>query len=80
MEIIFLKIHIGTMDNAFVRRIPEGYQETERIVMAHWFSVRYTNEDGKIITWDQMMVQDQGELIVDIEYEQQIVWAFMKCA
>ena len=53
--------------------IPEGYQETERIVMAHWFSVRYTNEDGKIITWDQMMVQDPGELIVDIEYEQQII-------
>lgn len=61
-------------------RIPEGYQETERIVMAHWFRVTYTNEDGKIITWDQMMVQDQGELIVDIEYEQQIVWALMKCA
>lgn len=53
--------------------IPEGYQETERIVMAHWFRVTYTNEDGKIITWDQMMVQDQGELIVDIEYEQQII-------
>lgn len=48
--------------------------------MAHWFRVTYTNEDGKIITWDQMMVQDQGELIVDIEYEQQIVWALMKCA
>ena len=41
--------------------------------MAHWFRVTYTNEDGKIITWDQMMVQDQGELIVDIEYEQQII-------
>ena len=48
--------------------------------MAHWFRVTYTNEDGKIITWDQMMVQDQGELIVDIEYEQQIVRALMKCA
>lgn len=52
--------------------IPDGYQETERIILEHWFSITYTNEDGKIITWDQMLVQDEGELIVDIEYERQI--------
>ena len=53
--------------------IPEEYQETERIILEHWFSVTYTNEDGKTITWDQMLVQDEGELIVDIEYNQQII-------
>ncbi len=55
------------------RFIPEGYQETERIVLEHWFSVTYTNKDGKIITWDQILVQDGGELIADIEYEQQVI-------
>ncbi len=53
--------------------IPEGYQETERIVLEHWFSVTYANEDGKIITWDQMLVQDGGELIADTEYDQQVI-------
>ena len=55
------------------RFVPEGYQETERIVLEHWFSVTYTNKDGKIITWDQMLVQDGGELIADIEYELQVI-------
>lgn len=52
--------------------IPEGYQETERVILEHWFSVTYTNKDGNMITWDQMLVQDEGKLIVDIEYDQQI--------
>lgn len=53
--------------------VPEGYQETERTVLEHWFSVTYADKDGKIITWDQMLVQDGGKLIVDIEYDQQVV-------
>jgi len=53
--------------------VPEGYQETERIVLEHWFSVTYTNKDGKVITWDQMLVQDGGGLTADIEYEQQVI-------
>lgn len=53
--------------------VPEGYAETERIVLEHWFSVIYTNADGKIITWDQLMVLDQGELIADIEYDRQVI-------
>ncbi len=53
--------------------VPEGYAETERIVLEHWFSVIYTNGDGKIITWDQLMVLDQGELIADIEYDRQVI-------
>lgn len=69
----FVNQHQGEIQCNEPGYIPEGYQETERIVMAHWFSVTYTNEDGKIITWDQMMVQDQGELIADIEYAQQII-------
>jgi len=52
--------------------IPEGYRETERIVLEHWFSVTYASEDGRIITWDQMLVQDGGGLITDIEYDRQV--------
>ena len=55
------------------RFVPEGYQETERIDLEHWFSVTYINKDGKIITWDQMLVQDGGELTADIEYGQQVI-------
>ncbi len=53
--------------------IPEGYQETERIMLEHWFSVIYTDEDGNTITWDQVLVQDEGKLTVDTEWDQQII-------
>lgn len=52
--------------------ILEGYQETERILLEYWFSVIYTNEEGDMITWDQMLVQDEGKIVTDIEYDQQI--------
>lgn len=52
--------------------IPEGYQETERILLEHWFSITYTNEDGDMITWDQILVQDGTEIVTDIEYDQQV--------
>lgn len=52
--------------------ILEGYQETERIFLEYWFSVTYTNEEGDMITWDQMLVQDEGEIVTDIECDQQI--------
>lgn len=52
--------------------IPEGYQETERISVEHWFSVTYANEEGKLITWEQMLVQDGTALVADGEYDEQI--------
>jgi len=42
--------------------IPEGYQETDRIVLEHWFSITYTDENGMIITWDQTLVQERGRI------------------
>lgn len=53
--------------------IPEGYQETERSSLEYFFSVTYANEDGKIITWDQMLVQDGEKLVADSEYDEQIM-------
>ncbi|MCM1065850.1 MAG: DUF4367 domain-containing protein [Eubacterium sp.] len=53
--------------------LPEGYQETEKIILEHWFSVIYTDGDGNTITWDQMLVQDEGKLTVDIEWDQQVI-------
>ena len=52
--------------------VPEGYQETERILSEHWFSITYTDEDGNMITWDQFLIQDGQELIADTEYDRQI--------
>lgn len=53
--------------------VPEGYQETERIMSEHWLSVTYTDEDGKMIIWDQFLAQDGSELIADTEYDRQII-------
>lgn len=52
--------------------VPEGYQETERIALGYWFSVTYTDGDGNMITWDQMLIQNEQELIADTEYGQQV--------
>lgn len=69
----FVDQNQGTIQCNEPQFIPEGYQATERIVLDHWFSATYTNKDGKIITWDQMLVHDGSELVADIEYEQQII-------
>ena len=52
--------------------VPEGYQETERLMSEHWFSVTYTDADGNTITWDQFLPQDGQEIIADAEYDRQI--------
>lgn len=53
--------------------IPQGYAETDRTISEHLLSITYMSEDGKMITWDQMLVQDGGKYITDIEYDRQIV-------
>lgn len=55
------------------RFIPEGYQETESFFSNHLFNITYSNENGNMVTWDQMLVQDGGGFIADIEYDQQIM-------
>lgn len=52
--------------------IPEGYCEIDRNVTEHSFNIIYSNKNDELITWDQMLVHNGGELTVDIEYEQQI--------
>lgn len=49
--------------------LPEGYQETDRVVSEQLFSVTYTNEEQEMITWDQILVQDGGNLFADQEYD-----------
>lgn len=53
--------------------IPAGYQETDRIITEHWFSITYENEYGEMIIWDQMLILDGGNLVVDSEYDTQVV-------
>lgn len=62
----------GTMQCKEPGYVPEGYQETERIMSEHWFSITYTNEDGKAIIWDQFLAQDGSELIANTEYDWRI--------
>ncbi len=56
-----------------LKYIPEGYKEIERIVTDKQFSVIYENIHGEIITWDQVLITDEGSLIIDLEYDSQIV-------
>lgn len=53
--------------------IPEGYQEIERIVTEHWFSLTYENENGDLIIWDQVLIMDGRSLVMDSEYEKQVL-------
>lgn len=53
--------------------IPQGYCETDRTITEHLLSITYMSEDGRMITWDQMLVQDGGKYVTDIEYDRQIV-------
>ena len=62
----------GTMQYVEPGYIPEGYQEIERDISERWFGIIYSNQNGELITWDQMLVQEGEELAVDIEYDQQI--------
>lgn len=47
----------------------------DRTVSEQLFSVIYTNEKQEMITWDQMLFQDEGELFVDNEYDD---WTVME--
>lgn len=62
----------GTLQCKEPGYVPEGYQETERIISEHLFSVTYTDEDGNMIIWDQFLVQDGQKIIADTEYDRQI--------
>lgn len=53
--------------------IPEGYQEMERIVTEYWFSLTYENEKGNFIIWDQLLITDGSRLVLDSEYEKQVI-------
>ncbi|MCH5342913.1 MAG: DUF4367 domain-containing protein [Acetatifactor sp.] len=53
--------------------IPVGYQEIDRVIVDRLFSITYANDDGELIIWDQMLIQDGGNLVVDTEYDTQVV-------
>lgn len=53
--------------------IPAGYQEIDRVLVERLFSITYENEYGELITWDQMLIQDGGSMVIDSEYDTQIV-------
>lgn len=67
------KTNIGEFQISEPSYIPQGYEEAERIESDTMFSVVYENDLGEIITWDQMLVLDGGNLVVDLEYDSQIV-------
>ena len=52
--------------------IPKGYEETERTEADTLFRVVYENSLGEMITWDQMLVLNGGNLVMDSEYDSQI--------
>lgn len=53
--------------------IPTGYEEIERTVTDSQINIIYENELEQIITWDQILIQDGANLVIDSEYSSQIV-------
>lgn len=55
------------------RYIPKGYKESERIESDTLCSIVFENSIGEMITLDQVLVLNGGSLVVDSEYDSQIV-------
>lgn len=53
--------------------IPKGYHETERIAAEQFFSITYENEAGNMITWDQMQISSGSSLVMDLEFDGQLI-------
>lgn len=49
--------------------IPDGYIEIDKIVTDNWLSITYTNSNDELIIWDQMLVTNEGKVMMDSEYD-----------
>lgn len=49
--------------------IPKGYQEIERVRNANILSIVYENDDGNLIVWEQDLIVDDGNFVIDSEYD-----------
>lgn len=61
----------GEIQNSEPTYIPEGYSEVERIENDIALIVIYENDAGEEIVWEQKMVVDGGNLVLDSEYDTQ---------
>ncbi len=53
--------------------ISEGYVEVSRITTEHSISIAYEDGAGNRIVWDQMLASDYKEVILDAEYDADMV-------
>lgn len=49
--------------------IPLGYFEIDKMSSETNLSIMYENENGELITWDQMMVTETSNVLMDTEYD-----------
>lgn len=77
-DTVLYKYHVSTAETEeFVinepKYIPEGYKEIERTESNILCSIVYENEIGEMITWDQTLVLNGDSMIIDSEYDSQII-------
>lgn len=74
--IIFQYYKYGN-EQGFTERIPhylpEGYEEISRVDSDGILSIKYENKTGDQILWDCLAVVDEDYVILDSEYEEEIV-------
>jgi hypothetical protein len=49
--------------------IPPGYFEIDKMSSETNLSIMYENENGELITWDQMIVIETSNVLMDTEYD-----------
>lgn len=49
--------------------IPLGYFEIDKMSSETNLSIMYENENGELITWDQMLVTETSNVLMDTEYD-----------
>lgn len=61
----------GMLQNSEPNFMPEGYKEVERIENSISLIIIYENEIGEQIIWEQKLIIDGGNLLLDSEYDTQ---------
>jgi hypothetical protein len=49
--------------------IPSGYFETDKLSSETNLSIMYENENGELITWDQILATETSNVVMDTDYD-----------
>lgn len=53
--------------------IPEGYKETKREEISNQINIKYTNENGDYIIWQQLLITEDITFAMDAEHDSEVI-------